>query len=205
MSVSRVHFCPPMTINVFLPHITHMWCHCKLSSSNFKDVSSDIAKLKSDTNNKFDRYLHRLMHTSADSIFYKNYVLHYVNILHHLNHNLVTHNNMIECIKSRLHMKCRNFISGLHILAKNQIPESILHADVFSNILRVVSHYLLKDKVYTLLYGTSVNPYYRTNVVKSFILKNVLYMTISLPLKHHGTYIMSLYGLFIPFTKKHVR
>ncbi len=41
----------------------------EITPNNFKDVRSDIAKLKSDTNNKFDRYLHRLMHTSADSIF----------------------------------------------------------------------------------------------------------------------------------------
>ncbi len=103
----------------------------EITSSNFKDVLSDSANLKKETNNKFDRYLHRLMHTSADSIFYKNYILHYVNILHHLDHNLVIHNNKIERINSNLHMKCRNFISGLHILARNHIPESILHADVF--------------------------------------------------------------------------
>ncbi len=35
------------------------------------------------------------------------------------------------------------------------------------------------------------------NIVKSFILKNVLYnVTISLPLKHHRAPIMSLYGIF---------
>ncbi len=164
--------------------------------SNFKDIRSDIAHLKADPNNKFHAYLHRLMHTSSDSIFYKYYVLHYVNILHHLDHDLVTHNNRIECIKTALHMKCRNFISGLHILAKNQIPESILHADVFSNILRGVSHHLLKDNVCTLLYCISVNPYYSMNIVKSFILNNVLYMTISLPLKHHREPIMSLYGCY---------
>ncbi len=168
----------------------------EITSSNFKDVRSDIAKLKSNTNNKFDRYLHRLMYTSADSIFHKKYVLHYINILHHLDYDLVTHNNRIECIKTSLHMKYRNFISGPHIIAKNQIPESILHADVFYNILRGVSQYLLKDNVYTLLYGTSVNPYYSMNVVKRFILNNVLYMTISLPLEHHRAPFMSLYGLF---------
>ncbi len=167
-----------------------------ITSSNFKDGRSDMAKLKSDTNNKFDRYLHRLMYTSADSIFYKNYVVHHVNILHHLDHDLVTHNNRIECIKTSLHMKCRNFISGLHISAKNQIPKSILHADVFSNILRGVSQYLFKDNVYTLLYGTSLNPYYSMYFVKSFILNNVLYMTISIHLKHHRALIMSIYGLF---------
>ncbi len=103
----------------------------EITYSNFKDICSDICQLKSDTNNKFDAYLHKLMHTTADSTFYKQYVLHYVNILHHLHHNLITHNNRIEHIKTVLHMKCRNFISGLHKHAKNQIPELILHADVF--------------------------------------------------------------------------
>ncbi len=122
----------------------------EITSSNFKDVCTDIANWKTDTSNNFDRYLHKLMHTTADTIFYKNYILHYVNILHHLDHDLVTHNNKIERIKSTLHMKCRNFISGLHILARNHIPESIRHADVFSNILHGVSKYLRKDNVYTL-------------------------------------------------------
>ncbi len=136
------------------------------------------------------------MHTTADTIFYKNYILHCVNILHHLDHDLVIHNNKIERIKSTLHMKCRNFISGVHILARNRIPESILHADVFSNILHGVSQYLHKDSLYTLLYGTAVNPYYGMEVVKSLILNGVLFMTISLPLKQHRAPILSLYGLF---------
>ncbi len=136
------------------------------------------------------------MHTTADTIFYKNYILHYVNILHYLHHHPVIHNNKIERIKSNLHLKCRNFISGLHILARNRIPESILYADVFSNILHAVSQYLRKDNVYTLLYGTAVNPYYGMDIVKSFIISVVLVMTISLPLKHHRAPILSLYGLF---------
>ncbi len=94
-------------------------------------VQTLIENLKKDSNNKFHRYLHKLMCTTADTIFYKNYILHYVNILHHLDHNLVIHNNKIEHIKSNLYLKCRNFISGLHILARNRIPESILHAYVF--------------------------------------------------------------------------
>ncbi len=110
--------------------------------------------------------------------------------------NLVRHNNRIERIKTTLHMKCRNFASGLHILASNQIPESILHADVFHNILRGISQHLHKDNIYTLLCGYSVNPYYAMNIVKSFILNKALYMTISLPLKHHRAPIMSLYVLY---------
>ncbi len=52
----------------------------EITSSNFKDVRTDIANLRKETNNKFHRYLHKLMHTTADTIFYKNYILHYVNI-----------------------------------------------------------------------------------------------------------------------------
>ncbi len=49
--------------------------------------------------------------------------------------------------------------------------------------------------MYSLLYGSSVNPYYNMDIGKSFIINNVLYMTLSLPLKHHRAPIMSLYGL----------
>ncbi len=34
----------------------------EITSSNFKDVRSDIANLKKETNNKFNKYLHRPMH-----------------------------------------------------------------------------------------------------------------------------------------------
>ncbi len=78
----------------------HLLSLAEITSSNFKDICSDISQLKSDTNNRFDAYLHKLMHTTADSIFYKNYVLHYVNILHHLDHDLVTHNTRIDCFKN---------------------------------------------------------------------------------------------------------
>ncbi len=98
---------------------------------------------------------------------------------------------------SNLHLKYRKFISGLHIVARNCIPESILHADVFSNILHRVSQYLCKDNLYTLLYGTVVNPYYAMDVVKSFIINGALFMTISIPLKHRRAPILSLYGLFL--------
>ncbi len=79
----------------------------EITSSNFKDVCADISELKSDTNKKFDTYLTQLMHTSAYSIFYKHYVLYYVNILHHLGYDLVAHNNRIERIKSILNLNCR--------------------------------------------------------------------------------------------------
>ncbi len=46
----------------------------EITSSNLKDICLPIANLKSETNNMFDRYLHRLMHTSSDSIFHKNYI-----------------------------------------------------------------------------------------------------------------------------------
>ncbi len=70
----------------------------EITFSNFKDVWADISKLKSDTNNKFDTYLTQLMHTSANYIFYKNYALYYVNILHHFDHDLVAYKTRISTI-----------------------------------------------------------------------------------------------------------
>ncbi len=50
--------------------------------------------------------------------------------------------------------------------------------------------------MYTLLYDSFVNPYYVMRIAKSFIINNVVCMTISLPLKHRKAPIMSLYGLY---------
>ncbi len=98
-------------------------------------------------------------------------------------------------LKSIMHRKCRNFICGLHILASSKIPESIMHTNVLSNILYGVSQYLFEENMSCLLYGSVVNPYYDIRIGKSFIINNVLYMTIFLPLKHMKAPIMSIYSL----------
>ncbi len=45
------------------------------------------------------------------------------------------------------------------------------------------------------LYGSIVNPYYDMRIVMSFIINNVLYMTIFLPLKHMKAPVMYIYCL----------
>ncbi len=174
----------------------YLFSLAEITSSKFKDLYSNLNNLKSDNDMKFDTYLTKLMHTTTDSVFYKNYVLYYVNILHHIDHDLVAHNNKIERMKSLLHMKCRNFISGLQIPANNKIPESIIHVDVLSNILHCISQYLLKANMYTLLYGSVVIQYYDMRIIKSSIINNIFYITISLPFKHRKAPIMSLCGLY---------
>ncbi len=169
------HFCQDILSNKW-----DLLTLAEITSSNFKDLRSDFKTLKSDTDLKFETYLSKLMHTTADGVFYKNYILCYVNILHRIDHDLVIYNNKAECIKSIMYMKCRNFMSGLHILASSKIPEYILHADVLSNILYGVSQYLLEENMYSLLYGSVVNPYHDMRIDKSFIINNVLHMTMSL-------------------------
>ncbi len=44
----------------------------------------------------------------------------------------------MQMAKYILYTKTGTFLSGLHILAENNIPESILHANVFKNILVTV-------------------------------------------------------------------
>ncbi len=53
-----------------LPNKTYLLSLAEITWSNFKDVQTDIAYLKKETNNNFHRYLHKLMHTTADTIFY---------------------------------------------------------------------------------------------------------------------------------------
>ncbi len=75
-----------------------------------------------------------------------------------VNTNLSFYRNELQTAKSILYTKCRTFISGLHILAENKIPESILHEKVFANILHIITEQLKVCNQYTLLYDSSVIP-----------------------------------------------
>ncbi len=101
-------------------------------------------------------YVSKLMHTPADTVFYKNCVLTWL-------HTTIGLKEYNLC-----YMKCGNYISGLHILASNNIPESILNADVLSKILHGISQYLLKENTYSLLYGSAVNAYYNMRIFQEF-------------------------------------
>ncbi len=61
----------------------------------------------------------------------------------------------------------------------------------------MTSHYSMKDNLYSLLYGSIVNPYYSLSIVKRFILNNVIYMAIMLSLKHSEAPILFLYSLHL--------
>ncbi len=69
----------------------------------------------------------------------------------------------------------------LHVLENNRIPESILHADTLANILLAITKELQHDNRYSLLYGSDVNAYYHMPLVSSFIVDDVLFMTVILP------------------------
>ncbi len=143
----------------------------------------------------FQSYTNSLLATNVDTIFNRNYLLYYVNTVDKVNTNLSFYRNELQTAKSILYTKCRTFISGLHILAENKIPESILHANVFANILHIITEQLKVRNQYTLLYGSSVNPYYNMKIVKSFIINNVLYLNIMLPLQHNKAPTTKLYKL----------
>ncbi len=93
-------------------------------------------------------------------------------------------NNKIERAKTNLYIQCRSLVSGLHVLANNKIPESILHADILANILLAIAKQLQHDNRYNLLYGSEVNAYYHMPLVRSFIINDVAFMTVMLPLRH---------------------
>ncbi len=80
-------------------------------------------------------------------------------------------------------------------MAENKIPESILQANVFANILNIIIEQLKFRNQYTLLHGSSVNPYYHMKIIKSFIINNALYLNIMLPLQHNKAPVMKLYKL----------
>ncbi len=104
--------------------------------------------------------------------------------------------NRIERAKTNLYIKSKSIISGLHVLAENKIPESILHADTLANILLAITHKLEHDNRYSLLYGREVNAYYHMSLIRSFIINDVLFMTIMLPFKHSDAPVLSIYRLY---------
>ncbi len=77
---------------------------------------------------------------------------------------------------------------GLHVLADNKIPESILHADTIENILLAITNELEHDNRYSLLYGREVNAYYHMPLVRGFIINDVLFMTNLYKLYYHFRY-----------------
>ncbi len=132
----------------------------EITLANFKEIKEDFHNLQESTSRKFDQYLTSVLHSYADTLFYRNYLFFYTNVIHKLHHDLNLINNKIERAKTNLYMKCRSLVSGLHILADSRIPESILHADTHANTLLSTTNELQHDNRYSLLYGNEVNAYY---------------------------------------------
>ncbi len=99
------HFSQDLLSNNIRDHLSFS----EITANNFKDLISDSITLKSDIYTKFYTYLLNLIHTTADGMFYKNYLLHYVNLLNRIDHDLVVHNNKVECIKTAMHIKCISY------------------------------------------------------------------------------------------------
>ncbi len=153
----------------------------------------------------FQLYTSSQLATNGDAIFDKKYLLYYVNTVDKVNTDLSFYRNELQTVKSILYTKSKTFISGLHILAENKIPESNLHATVFANILNIITEQLKDCNQYTLLYGSSVNPLL---LIKSFIINNVLYLNILLLLQHNTAPVMKLYKLqshYLPANMSQIR
>ncbi len=166
-----------------------------ITAFNFKFLHEKFEGLRNITFEYFQSYTSSLLATNGDAIFNKNYLLYYVNTVDKVNTDLSFYRNELQTAKSILYTKCRTFISGLHILAENKIPESILHANVFANILNIITEQLKVCNQCTLLFGSSVYPYYHMKIIKSFIINNVLYLNIILLLQHTIAPIIKLYKL----------
>ncbi len=134
-----------------------------------------------------------IISSNRHRVFHRNYLQYYMYTMDKMNTELENYNNEMQMAKSILFTESRTFVSGLHILAENKILESILHANVFKNILVTVQYQLEVSKKYRLLYGSTVNPYYHMGIVKSFIVNNILYKNLMLPLKHLKAPVMMLY------------
>ncbi len=155
-----------------------------ITHSNFHKMHHKFIGLANKISIHFHHFTNSLIPSNRDTVFYQNYLQYYMNTMDKVNTELENYNNEMQMAKSILYTKTRTFVSGLHILAENKIPESILHANVFKNILVTVQDQLELSKEYTLLYGSTVNSYYHMGIANGFILNNILYINLLLPLEH---------------------
>jgi hypothetical protein len=176
---------------VILTNYRNLLSLADITAINFRKLRGDFTILRSYVQNKFASYGNTMLQIHSQSIYHKHFGIYFTNILQKVNHDLNHYNSKLHTSKSLLYTKARSFVSGLHILAENKLPESILHANVFSNILHGITHELTKESDYTLLYGSEVNPYYHMPIAKSFIIDHVLYISI---MRHRSTPIMRLYS-----------
>ena len=168
----------------------------EITHHNFIKIYKEFNLLHNYLNINFGNYSNAMLHMHSDNVFYRHFALYYLDVMGIVQQDLITYHSKLAFSKSYLITKIRTFVSGLHILANNIIPKSILHSKTFSNILRSIQNKLNHSyREYSLLYGYSVQPYYHMPIAKSFVLHDILHMTILPPHKHSDAPIMTLYLL----------
>ena len=166
-----------------------------VTGSNFRELRTKFAELRNLTDRNYRSLRGSIMNAWRDTTFFRDFILHYINTFDQVNSEFIQYADKLDMAKSILYTKCRSFISGLHVLADNKVPEAILHGNTFGHMLQTISDDLHKTTYYSLLHGTIVNPYFHMKIARSFIINNALYMNIMLPLMDMRLPLMRLYGL----------
>ncbi len=173
----------------------------EVTGSTFRKQESELKSLQSHMRHHFKLLYEQSLFRYRYQISTRHFLYHYVNYMDKLDFELDGFKNALQTTTTILYMQARTFVSGLHVLSEHRLPESIIHADTLTYILTSVDNSLAKNAMYSLLYGKSVYPYYSLPIASSFIVDNVLYMTLTLPLKRRNTKLMSLFKLnshFLP-------
>ena len=169
----------------------------QIVSKVHEEHSRSINTLQRQVHKNFAVFQDAMYLSKLESITTRDRLMHFTIEMDRLNSQLIRFNFDLNTVKSMLFTNLRNFVSGLHHLSENKLPEPILHADTLSQILTNVKNTLSNapTTAYELLFGTSVYPYYHLPIADAFIVDESLYISLHLPLKRPDVRLLSIYEL----------
>ena len=165
----------------------------EITHSSFRKAFGKIDSLKRYMDMRFHKQSVINLKFANDIDFLRRYQTYYLSTVMKFSHDMAVYRSKHESARVLLHAKAKEFIQGLHTLALNRLPETIVSPSQLKNILTHIEFALKSDQMYDLLYGTDVSIYYHIDIVRSFILNNVLYITVIIPLIRLSTPVMTLY------------
>ena len=165
----------------------------QMTSEAFKKTTSALNDLRATVVQNFQVHSAAIYYNAQLSITLKDRMLHFASEMDKADHKMESFSLRMESTKAMLYDHVRNFVSGLHVLSENTLPESILHATDLKILLNNVRDELSRDGHYSLLFGDQVFAYYHLPIATGLIVDDMLYIALTLPLKRMDVNLMSIF------------
>jgi hypothetical protein len=99
----------------------------------------------------------------------------------------------LDVLSSKMLEIARSYQDALFTLQREYIPRELISPSQLSEILLNTREKLAEKGDYSLLFGQQLHPYYHMKMTNGFFLDNILYITLSLPLKHTNFEVFDFY------------